>query len=164
MTICPAVDHRPVKAFGPDGALRSRRFSQKDAEWLAQRGLVFVTRWSRRRDRIICIQFFDESGILTKPQRWLKTGTRYSYPEMIADHAVWTHKPLPYGMIRADLQAPSNTEAVNDALRNFFAGAALSTVATPASKSAPPNVVSIESHRPRVMAVGSVEEEPALAA
>jgi hypothetical protein len=164
MPICQAVD-RPVKAFGPDGALRHSRFSQADAQALHRRGVIFVRRWDRTRTRIICIQFYGDSDVLTRPQRWLKTGTRYSYPEMIENRSVWTHKPLPYGMIRRDLNEPSNTEAVNDALRSLFAGPTLSTVATPVPKSARPKPVPIDLRRPRVMAVGAIdEEEPALAA
>lgn len=146
-----AVD-RSVKSFGPDGGLRSRRFSQADAQWLATRGLAFVTKWNRERSKILCIQFFDESGILTKPQRWLKTGTRYSYPEMIADHAVWTHKPLPYRMIRAELEFAAIAE-VNQALQSLFAGPALSTVPKRKAK-----VISISSAR-RHSAPGTLAPE-----
>lgn len=144
---------RSVKAFGPDGSLRSQRYSQENAQWLARRELVFVTRWNQARNRIICIQFFDESRLLTKPQRWLKTGTRYSYPEMIENHAVWTHKPLPYRMIRAELEFACPAE-VNQALQSLFAGPALSTVLR--RKKA--NVVSI-SGRQRHTAPGTLSPE-----
>lgn len=155
MSISQAMDRRLVKAFGSDGELRGRRFSQKDAEWLAKRGLVHVTRWNRTRDRIICIQFFGDSEVLIKPQRWLKTGTRYSYPEQVGNHKVWTHKSLPYRMVRADSDEPFNSVAINDRLRSLFAGPALSTVT--AEPEPARNVVSIDS---RSREAAPVEVEP----
>lgn len=116
-----------MKAFGPDGDLRHHAYSQEDAWFLFQRGLVIVTRWNRTRDRIICIQFLGDTLYPTKPQRWLKTGTRYSYPEIFANHAVWTHKPLPYRMVRSELDRPT-IQQVNDALQSLFAGPLLSVV------------------------------------
>ena len=156
-------EDRTVKVLGPEGGLRSRRrYSQEEARGLLRAGVV-VAIWNKRGDRIACIQFYGDQQIPTKPQRWLKTGTRYSYPEQVGNHKVWTHKPLPYRMVRNDQNEWFNSAAVDDGLRSLFAGAMLSTVST---KPEPlPNVVPIESHRPRVMAVGSVEEEePALAA
>jgi hypothetical protein len=150
---------RVVKALGPDGGLRSRRYSQAEARGLLQSGVV-VAIWNKRRDRIACIQFFGDQQIPTKPQRWLKTGTRYSYPEQVGNLRVWTHKPLPYRMVRADWHEPFGSAAINDRLRSLFAGTMLSTaVIEPATRQNVAPVVSIESHRPRAIAVGSVEEE-----
>jgi hypothetical protein len=164
MPKCKSVN-RVVKALGPEGGLRSRRYSQEEARGLLRAGVV-VAIWNKRGDRIVCIQFYGDQQIPTKPQRWLKTGTRYSYPEQVGNRRVWTHKPLPYRMVRADSHEPFSSVAINDRLRSLFAETMLSTaVVEPATRQNVAPVVSIELHRPRVAAVGSVEEEePALAA
>lgn len=120
MPTCQA--DRSVKVLGPDGSLRRRRRSQEDARALVERGVAVATRWNRERTKLICIQFVG-SDQPTRPQRWLKTGTRYSYSEQIGNRQVWTHKPLPYSLVRRDLDEFASIEQVNARLCALFAGA-----------------------------------------
>lgn len=121
MQTCQSAD-RSVKVLGPDGGLRRRRYSQQDATQFVERGLATVARWNRTRTTIICIQFVG-SDSPSRPQRWLKTGTRYSYTEIIGNRQVWTHKPLPYSLVRRDLDEFATIEQVNERLGALFAGA-----------------------------------------
>lgn len=129
-----------VRSLGPDGGLRRRRFSQADAKQLIARGQV-IGKWNRTRTRVQTIQFFDREGAdPAKPQRWHKTGTRYSYAEAVGDHSCWCHKALPFRAMDAQLGNVEPREVIDAHVRELFCGVLVSLLQT--QKRA--NVVSIE--------------------
>lgn len=145
-------EDRSVKLLGPDGGLRSRRLSQEDAKRLLERGLVFA-RWDRRQTRIICIQFLNADEPTQAPQRWLKTGSRYSY----RDGQTWKHRKLPHAAVDAHLGHTAMPELIDIQVRDLFAAPMLSIVTAteptegaPESPAASRTVVSIAGARAKL--------------
>lgn len=155
--VCAKVcseDDRSVKAFGSDGELRRKRFSQESAKRLAELRTV-VAVWDRRRTRILTIHFYGDSRIPLKSR--LKAGTRYSFQEQVADRRAWTHKRLPYQAIDAQTGFVEQPEIIDQYIRLLFqavpasimaSGVPKVTVQKPGMRSAP--VISIEAGRTKL--------------
>lgn len=112
-----------MKAFGPDGQLRRKRFSQESARFLAQVKAV-IPQWDRRGKQIICIHFYGESRTPVKNR--LKAGTIYTYQEQVADRKAWTHKRLPYRAMDASTGHIETPEVIDSHIRSLFCAVALS--------------------------------------
>lgn len=145
-TICRSED-QSVKVLGPDGGLRRRRFSQADARALEARRVV-LAKWNRDETRILFVQFYGDRECPAKPQRWHKTGTRYSYPEVIAGEKCWTHKSLPYRAMDAQLGYTEAPPVIDAHIRALFLAVPLSIAAGQQNKKRA-NVVSIATGRKR---------------
>lgn len=150
----PQVEDRSVKAFGPDGELRRKRFSQDSARRLAELRTV-VAVWDRRRSRIVSIHFYGESRIPLKSR--LRAGTRYSYLEQVSDRRTWRHKGLPYQAMDAATGRVESPEIIDRAIRLLFQQVPTSimssdvpNVTVPKPIMRPTNVVSIEAGRTKL--------------
>lgn len=134
------MEDRSVRALGPDGGLRRRRFSQQDAKALLARKVV-LAKWNHDETRILFIQFFGDQDRPDRPNRWHKTGTRYSFPETVGAYDVWSHKPLPYRAMDAQLGYTEPRDVIETQVRMLFSGVQLSIAAAPKKRA---RVVSIE--------------------
>jgi len=134
-----------VRSLGPSGEPYRRRYSQADAQALAARGQVYAN-WNRLGTRIRTIQFFPrDGGNPSAPQRWLKTGTRYSFTEKVGDYECWTHKALPHRAVDAQLGYVEPNEVIQSHIRALYMAVPLSIVAAAERKRA--TVISIQAAR-----------------
>lgn len=160
-TKSPSALDRSVKILGPDGSLRKWRCGQADALAFYRLGLCLAC-WNHAHTRISCIQWLGSSGRPEKPQRWLRTGTRFSYKERHAEQSVWAHKALPYAAADQQLHRLGTPEEITAEVRAMFL-TVLSSILTdstvqPTKKAA---VISIEAFRQkRSLPPAPVEEMP----
>ncbi len=143
-------EDRSVKAFGSDGQLRRKRFSQKHARELAELKAV-IPQWDRRGQKILCIHFYGESRIPVKNR--LKAGTIYVYQEQIDSRRAWTHKRLPYRAVDAATGFVEPPEILDRYIRRIFLEVPLSIMCqvdvTPKRKLA--EVISIDTGRQKLI-------------
>jgi hypothetical protein len=125
------VEDRSVKAFGPDGQLRRKRYSQESARFLAEVKTV-VPQWDRRGTKILCIHFYGESRTPVKNR--LSAGTVYAYREQIESRKAWVHKRLPYKAVDAATGFVEPPQVLDLYIRRIFLEVLISIMANDEQK------------------------------
>jgi hypothetical protein len=135
-----------VKALSPNGILRRKRYRQDDAAHLVEKGIC-IGRWSRKKDRLLVIQFLSANAQPDTTYRWLPTGTRYSFKARIGSGQVWQHRSLPHLVADAETSFTAMPEEIEAKVRGTFDAVVRECISTATRKTEAAPVVSITAFR-----------------